>query len=729
MCPETGQAAAAAAEEREVGRETTAAPSDDELRLLRARVLVMHLVGAFGLLCAVLGPDPDVSDHLADWVLIAGLCLSAVVIRLLPLSARVVRLTAVEMTFWVCATVAIARPTNGVPLYGAWAILVAAYSVGNRDFALLCLANVVGLAIAVFGFLPPPTRLVLWLSSSIIIVLTGVAVRYLQSRTSRLVDELWAVQGSLRDLADHDPLTGLLNRRAFFESAEVELMRARRAGTGVAVVVFDLDHLKQLNDTHGHAAGDQALLQFAAIASAELRSGDLLARLGGEEFALAVHDADQDAGRRVAERIIGALRGATATESWPLSASAGVADGAGALTELLMRADRALYAAKLAGRGRVALALPEGPAVGEAVVPLPDAVRPVARVEPVVKPEAGLVRRRAEIVSSQWVLTRVCALGALVMLTSLLLSNATPAHTIAVLALSASLAVWAAVVSRLDSVSDRVLGAVVAYLVVVVATAVAINDPIVATPYFFIIPAVVTAFYFPRATVRAALVAISVVYGAVIVLWVHSPLPLSDFTTVIAPIWIAALSVAGMREQMTSLVDELEEQLVQLDALAQHDSLTGLLNRRAFEDRLTTETRRSARSQRPVSLVLIDIDHFKSVNDTHGHAAGDAALVRVADALRNGRRSSDTVARVGGEEFALLLPDTPAADARALVDRLNAALAETAPKLTVSAGVADTSATPLAPLDLLRLADEALYRAKNAGRARAEIAGASRHVA
>ena len=180
-----------------------------------------------------------------------------------------------------------------------------------------------------------------------------------------------------------------------------------------------------------------------------------------------------------------------------------------------------------------------------------------------------------------------------------------------------------------------------------------------------------------------------------------------------------AIAVTLLGLAVADIVADLENGM-------RHDPLTGIFNRlgfdSAFRGRLPDD--RSA----VCCLIACDLDDFKSINDTYGHAAGDAALVLVADALREGRRSSDTVARVGGEEFALILPDTAAADARALADRVNAALADTAPKLTVSAGVADTSATPLSPLDLLRLADEALYRAKHAGRARAEISVASRHV-
>jgi diguanylate cyclase (GGDEF)-like protein len=166
-----------------------------------------------------------------------------------------------------------------------------------------------------------------------------------------------------------------------------------------------------------------------------------------------------------------------------------------------------------------------------------------------------------------------------------------------------------------------------------------------------------------------------------------------------------------------------------LHHLSQHDALTQLVNRRVLEQSLALERERLQRHGRPFALLSVDIDHFKSVNDQHGHAAGDAVLVGVAAVLKREARVGDTVARMGGEEFALLLPDTGSAGAAKLADRLRRAVAE-APhpvgksslKVTVSVGLSVAHDGREAGAALWRRVDAALYRAKAAGRNRVETA-------
>jgi diguanylate cyclase (GGDEF)-like protein len=159
------------------------------------------------------------------------------------------------------------------------------------------------------------------------------------------------------------------------------------------------------------------------------------------------------------------------------------------------------------------------------------------------------------------------------------------------------------------------------------------------------------------------------------------------------------------------------------------DGLTGVSNRRAFDERLETEWRRCVRAQVPIALVLIDIDHFKNYNDAYGHQAGDACLVKACAAMRRAAmRPQDLLARYGGEEFALLLPheDVPGAEVvarRVLEEIAQLAIAhEGSPvsdRLTVSMGVASlTPRDSIAPADLVKLADSLLYEAKAQGRNR-----------
>lgn len=157
------------------------------------------------------------------------------------------------------------------------------------------------------------------------------------------------------------------------------------------------------------------------------------------------------------------------------------------------------------------------------------------------------------------------------------------------------------------------------------------------------------------------------------------------------------------------------------------DGLTGLSNRRAFEDALGREFSRSTRYARPMSLLMIDVDHFKRVNDLHGHLAGDAALRQVGALLRVSIRRDDLAGRFGGEEFAVLLPEIDYADAMRVAEKLRALVRDkrivfegAAIPLTVSLGVATRGPADAQPTDLLRRADEALLVAKSAGRDRVQ---------
>jgi diguanylate cyclase (GGDEF)-like protein len=162
--------------------------------------------------------------------------------------------------------------------------------------------------------------------------------------------------------------------------------------------------------------------------------------------------------------------------------------------------------------------------------------------------------------------------------------------------------------------------------------------------------------------------------------------------------------------------------------LSSRDPLTGVWNRRQFDVALTSEIDRVARAGEPALVLMIDIDHFKSVNDTHGHAAGDVVLKEVAQALRECIRPMDTLARVGGEEFAMILPNCPPSFGQAVAERVRTKVqrrsVEIAPgesiNVTVSIGgaFAPQWVRSSAPLWVER-ADQQLYLAKQAGRNRA----------
>lgn len=163
----------------------------------------------------------------------------------------------------------------------------------------------------------------------------------------------------MKQFAITDQLTGVLNRRGFQDGALRAISQARRTGAALTVVMTDLDHFKRVNDTYGHGVGDLALRRFATHLSSELRQGDLVGRIGGEEFALLLVDTDIDGGRQVAHRLCHtfAIAGLEARGARvQLTASFGVAgldEADGDVQDLLDRADRGLYMAKETGRNRV----------------------------------------------------------------------------------------------------------------------------------------------------------------------------------------------------------------------------------------------------------------------------------------------------------------------------------------------------------------------------------------
>ena len=163
-----------------------------------------------------------------------------------------------------------------------------------------------------------------------------------------------------------------------------------------------------------------------------------------------------------------------------------------------------------------------------------------------------------------------------------------------------------------------------------------------------------------------------------------------------------------------------------LESLATHDGLTGAKNRRAFNEKLAEEWSRAGRYGTPLSLVLFDVDKFKSYNDTFGHQAGDGVLKLLARTVTGLVRGTDFFARYGGEEFVLILPNTDAEGAYILAERLRERVENAAWKerpVTASFGIASIDETMACGEDLVESADGALYQSKERGRNRVTVAG------
>jgi diguanylate cyclase (GGDEF)-like protein len=179
--------------------------------------------------------------------------------------------------------------------------------------------------------------------------------------------DLESANGRLAELAHRDPLTGLINRRRFFELAAEQLALARRHQRPCGVLMIDLDHFKRINDTYGHAAGDEALRAAADCVVATVREVDIVARFGGEELAALLPETDAPGARLIAERVrsaLAALEIAFEGRVIRITASVGVAAWSaseGGIEAALDRADAALYRVKQAGRDGVAMEPPAAP--------------------------------------------------------------------------------------------------------------------------------------------------------------------------------------------------------------------------------------------------------------------------------------------------------------------------------------------------------------------------------
>jgi diguanylate cyclase (GGDEF)-like protein len=250
--------------------------------------------------------------------------------------------------------------------------------------------------------------------------------------------------------------------------------------------------------------------------------------------------------------------------------------------------------------------------------------------------------------------------------------------------------------------------------------------PMGVAPVWYVLPGLAIARFCARRETIANLVLLCATFALALALADNPQVPALTFASIVL---IVVLLVGAHQRQVaiTGLV------ISKLEVAAAIDPLTGLLNRGALNAAFAREVERAQSSQLPLSVVLFDLDHFKQINDTSGHDAGDEALRSFAQILEAQRGPADLVARMGGEEFLAVLFDTDTAAARQFAGRVSQELAGSA-DFTTSAGVAELGDRLQNPFQLLTAADRALYAAKEGGRDRIVVADGSiirsiRHVA
>jgi diguanylate cyclase (GGDEF)-like protein len=581
-----------------------------------------------------------------------------------------------------------------------------------------------------------------------------------------------------------DALTRAHNRRSILALLEQEVARTRGEGPALAVALLDLDFFKGINDSWGHATGDRALCETVELLRRVLRPGDSIGRFGGEEFLLLLPDITQAEAESLLERCRAELAQleilADNDERVALSGSFGLAcseaNRALDAASLVRIADAALYRAKQSGRNRVELAAL--PAPGTA--PVPGARRQPLRAggEPVERPR----RRR------WWSVLRHIVRG----------GRAWPpmGRVILALALTAGMyagfaawAVYALAMPRAEQQIDVVLmqehlGLLLTALggmCLLLGVAVGLYRRRIESRLFQF---VVMQYYglslismgyfigllsFPAGIMLAGSPLIGLIFFEIrIVLWsvgvamlaflgyayatalghlAYAPLiadQLSPYHPA-TPFWmfsyynfvLPTMAVALLLADQT--LGRWRQRGEQVAELSRTDALTAVHNRRSILRQLERALARDGQAA-PLTVALLDLDHFKRINDAWGHPAGDRVLQEAARTLQACLRHSDAIGRYGGEEFLLVLPGTTLDGATILAERCRQRLAElllfgedgTRIPVTASFGLAcsvdgavpdgtDTATAAIAAADrLIRRADAALYRAKAGGRNRVE---------
>lgn len=535
--------------------------------------------------------------------------------------------------------------------------------------------------------------------------------------------------------AMEDPLTGLANLRALEREASKRFSQKSRSGRqGVSgLILIDLDNFKSANSKHGHVGGDHALRMIAHQLLRIKKKDSLVARVGGDEFAILVRAESRACIEETAEIYRAAVRAASSIMEMPgveIDAAAGCAlfpeDGRD-LSELLDKADREMYAAKGEKRHNV-------PNLEDAItthlerpawldverMPAPEPRTTHATLEQVTggnSERLGSISLYARTSAVAW------AFGSIVLGVSLLMPDAPESQIPWWIVLFGGLALSAGILkvnaqprSALHATFDSMALSGIAALIYLTGGLESTMPPLLlllaaSQAWFWVTERVVVRMIGPIVVALSPLLYDSVGSGAqASIIYV---MLIAEVSLIIA--------IVGSMYYDRYLLSKLHESA---DRLATTDPLTGISNRRAFS--AFVEELLESGEQQEFAIVMLDLDNFKQVNTSRGHRAGDIALRAIAEALDSAARDDDCIARVGGDEFAAVLPGVGVDGARALAERFVQTVTNT-PEAR-DAGVGASAGFALYPLhgetldELAFTADSALVAVKASGKGSARVA-------
>lgn len=332
-------------------------PDARDLQLMRIVAILQYLIGGLVLVVAAsLVPDPDPSDHRA-YLVLGTIALALAGMRFLrkrDITLTHARASNLAGLLFISAVVAVSSPLGGTQVFYLWPVLTAAYFLRRRDLGVVVGLFLVLFAAALWSGDTDGSEPTVYVCTVLVVLIVTALVRVMRESMAKLIDDL--EQG-----ASTDYLTGVANRAALHRGFERMIEAARRGDSQLCVVMADLDHFKAINDAHGHEAGDATLQFFGRLLRAESRNVDLAARLGGEEFVVVLDGVDLRGAAVFAERLRERVARESAVSAVACTVSLGVAQLAphhAGPDDVLRDADTALYAAKAAGRNRVAVSPP-----------------------------------------------------------------------------------------------------------------------------------------------------------------------------------------------------------------------------------------------------------------------------------------------------------------------------------------------------------------------------------